>query len=379
MFIQNTKSNKEDPATKIMGREFPFNSEHKGNTQEMDSPEQPKPANPNPGATTGHLDSTLPLIKQLARKTSRNKVIINNNLGRKRSAPKVMEATEKVAFVNRVIDILKSSQLEKSADLKGMLAKALQTAVGSRTPGAALKGIGSTVGKGALNWAVPLAAGGATAYKAHEEGMSPFSSGMLGLAAGSVASPKMYSSAFKAGLKSPEGPIPGFMNHLKGPIINKALLTGLAIAPEGISHVNSTLRNAKTISDDLAGSTANLEGTSNKLQASLANTSGNLESLTKRLDNSSSQEAGQGFVEGGLTALGNVAKSPYVWGTAAGLGGLYGGYKLLDKYLQYKAKTEQAKARAMMPPKPPKPNVVNLDDVLARLNRSQHPGIEVPQ
>lgn len=134
----------------------------------------------------------------------------------------------------------------------------------------------------AATYGIPLAAGGATAGVAHQQGATPFESTMLGLGGAAMSEPKMWRSAWAGRNSMPtEGPIGGFMKGLMPALGRKAAFAGVAAAPtllgsfgQVAKDVAGTTKNVNVASGELARATA---GVGDKVNSSLDKQLGNYE------------------------------------------------------------------------------------------------------
>ena len=103
----------------------------------------------------------------------------------------------------------------------------------------------------AMDYGAPLIAGMGGSLAAHETGMSPLSSALMGVAAGSIASPRDWHKAYKNRFRDNKGggPISGFMGQMKPQVAQKAQIAGFAVVPSLVANLDPTIRNLRSTSD----------------------------------------------------------------------------------------------------------------------------------
>lgn len=134
----------------------------------------------------------------------------------------------------------------------------------------------------AATYGIPLAAGGATAGVAHQQGATPFESTMLGLGGASLADTKMLGAAWRNRNSIPnENALSGLLKNMMPSFGRKAGFAGLAAAPSLLGSfsqvakdVAGTTKNVNTASGELARATA---GVGDKVNSSLEKQLGNYE------------------------------------------------------------------------------------------------------
>lgn len=239
-------------------------------------------------------------------------------------------------------------------------------------------------GAQAINWGIPAGVGGLGAYEAHTQGFDPFESAMLGLAAGSFASPRGLARAVKTGLKSKDGPVGGIFSELREPLTNKALIAGVGLAPGILGSTSNILSDTEGITSEVQKGTQGFEETGQKLQENLKNVGTNVESLTeganKLTETLQPASAAIASIPDKLDEMGasageridNLMGSVSTGGKAVlaslvGAVGITGTYLLLKRFMEHREKMTRYELRKSKPPKkrPIKidPGDYNLKDV----------------
>lgn len=209
------------------------------------------------------------------------------------------------------------------------------------------------IGNLLMDYGVPLAAGAATGTGAYLHGFNPFESAMLGLAGGAIADPKAYQSAWQNRLADPSlgGPVSGFFAGMKKPLMNKALLAGIGLAPGAAKSATGILHNTEKTTKDISEGTAGFGQTGQDIQKgisqtskNLADASGSMKDLTQTIA-PASQAVAQipGILEG---ANSNIKK---LFGVLAGAVGVTGAYLVVNRLAKLKERVEREHTKQTQP------------------------------